>query len=490
LWSLPEFERHLPTIADRQALTVARTPDNHGHPAAAGGVHAADFAEYSYLYERAWTTSLTVRFMLAHVPTFLMFDDHELTDDWNFDVAWVRMLHNPKDDYRMWPKTLTDALAAYWMYQGWGNKAPSQWDAADPRVAALTDARKAGTDALPDLRRCIHRACYSPVPSRDPAASFQSGTSLDWHYRLPFDPPFLVPDCRTRKLLVPADDKLRIIDHDVASKTPRSQTIDDRQLAWLRRVLVDDWRGGPVAFIAPSTPLLLQKKLMTFMTKPETAAGAWARGSDLAGLTSAVIDSTAAGVASDAVLRVFRSRKDLEHMVRDKSWRDLWTLVDDMQQKGSPVKTLVLVSGDVHHSYSMTANRAHAGRPRPEVVQVTCSGLQTTIRKSFKTSLAEELSSVTFDVGARRLVPGFVVKAGGTTPDLVLYENAVAVVDVATQPEVNVVVTYLAGQEAMKSQDRHVFRYTSGASYMKNGEPAVLANYRASMPRPMHERSA
>lgn len=35
-----------------------------------------------------------------------------------------------------------------------------------------------------------------------------------------------------------------------------SQTIDNKQLAWMRKVLVDEWRGGPVAFIAPSTPLL------------------------------------------------------------------------------------------------------------------------------------------------------------------------------------------------------------------------------------------
>ena len=53
------------------------------HPAAERGVHAADFAEYPYLYQRAWTELDGVRKLLAQVPTFLMFDDHEATDDWN-----------------------------------------------------------------------------------------------------------------------------------------------------------------------------------------------------------------------------------------------------------------------------------------------------------------------------------------------------------------------------------------------------------------------
>jgi hypothetical protein len=472
LWSLPDFERQLPTLADQHGTIVARRPDRRGHPAAADGVHTSDFAEYAYFYERAWTSSRSVRVLLAQIPTFLMFDDHELTDDWNFDVSWVRMLHNEKDDFRMWPKTLTDGLAAYWVYQGWGNKAPSQWKSGDPRVKALDDARRQGKDALPKLRECLHRACFMPAPSKNPNAAYQTGLSLEWHYRLPFDPPFLVPDCRSRKLLVPADDKLRIIDHDVPSKSPRSQTIDDKQLAWMRKILVEGWRGGPVAFIAPSTPLLLQKKVMSFMRLPEVAAKGWAGGIDLASIGAPLLESSKLGIASDELIRVFRRAKDLEHMIRDKSWRDLWGLVEDMRKKGSPVKTLVLVSGDVHHSYSMTANLPGSGRPKPELVQITSSGLQTTIRKDFKTSLAEELSSLVFDVGKYRLVPGFVSKDDTGDPDLVLYHNTVAMVDVSMSPEVNVVVTYLAGK------DKHIYRYTSGAAYMENGEPAVLVNYR------------
>jgi hypothetical protein len=218
----------------------------------------------------------------------------------------------------------------------------------------------------------------------------------------------------------------------------------------------------------------MQKKLMAFMREPEVAAGAWARGPDVAGILSALLDSTTLGVATDAVLRVFRRARDLEHMIRDKSWRDLWTLVDDMHKKGSGVKTLVLVSGDVHHNYSMTANPSATGRARPEMVQLTCSGFRTTIRGDRKTWLAEQLSSLPFDIGKRHLIPGFILKNGAGRPDVVLYENAAAVVDVTMRPEVDVTVTYLWGAADASKQQKHVYKYTSSPAYLKkDGEPAV-----------------
>lgn len=478
LWKIPDFERQLPTIGARGSATLVLKPDRRGHPSADRGVHAADFAEYAYLYERAWTGPRSVRIVLAHVPTFLMFDDHEATDDWNFDTSWARMLHNAKDDFRLWPKTLTDALAAYWVYQGWGNKAPSQWKVSDPRVKALADAARDGTDALPQLRRAIHDACFTPAPPQDPRASYQAGLRLDWHYKLPFDPPFLVPDCRTRRLMVPSDEALREIAHDPPANMPKSQTIDDAQLAWLREHL-ERWRGGPVAFIAPSTPLLMQKKVMAFMRMPAIAAGAWARGADVMSLSAAVFDSQKPTSVTNALSRVFRLGKDLEHMIRDKSWRDLWGIAERLRQIASPIKTLVLVSGDVHHSYAMTGHLPGAGRPTPELVQITCSGLQTTIRSDKEKKLAEVLSSTVFTLGKYRQVPGFTTTSDTATPDLVLYKNTVALVDASLGSDVNLEVTYLAGSE------KNVYRYTSGPAYLgKSGMPAVYERYRLGTPAP------
>lgn len=478
LWQIPDFEEWLPSVFDSGNVAVVQ-PNVRGHRSVAGALHAADFAEYAYLYERAWTTSRGVRALLAHVPTFLMLDDHEVTDDWNFDVSWARMLHNRKDALRMWPKTLTDGLVAYWVYQGWCNKAQgpnarSRWNSEDPRIKALTTAQRNGSDALPALRRCIHDACFMPLPppppsnpndpkeTRDPKYSYQTGLSLDWHYQLPFDPPFLVPDCRTRKRMVPADDDMRSIDHDNPAQAPLSQSIDHAQLEWIRKALLG-WRGGTVAFLAPSTPLLLQKKVMDIMTKPETASAAWDKG-DPGYAVATALNSTRLGFGSNRMLRVFRRGTDLEHMIRDRNWRDLWGIAEGMHKAQSPVKTLVLVSGDVHHNYAMTANLPGAGRPKPELLQITCSGLQTTIREERKEKLASALGLRPFDVGKYRLRPGFMQKNGSGPSLLALYQNTVAMVDVRMKPEVDIAVTYMSGAE------NFVFRYSSAAAYLKNGE--------------------
>ena len=466
LWEIPNFESLVPTVVNSQTKAFV-APNVRGHLAAAEGRHAADFSEYAYLYERAWTSTHNVRVLLGQIPTFLMLDDHEVTDDWNFDVSWVRMLHNEKDDFRMWPKTLTDSLAAYWMYQGWCNKAPSQWSSNDLRVKALADAQRTGFDALPELRNCIYKACFMRVPSKDSKAQFQTGTSLDWHYKLPFDPPFLVPDCRTRKFMVPTDDDLRIIDHDDPKKRPMSQTIDNGQLAWMRDILVEKSRNNSVVFLAPSTPLLMPMKVTQIMMKPEIAAEAWDQ-KNIPGIAAALLNSSALGASSNVLLRVFRRSTDLEHMIRDKSWRDLWKLVEAMRMAGSSVKTLVLVSGDVHHNYCMTGNFSDGSRPKPEFLQITCSGLQTTIRSSLDKGVAELQSSLAwnekFKVGKFTLKHGFLHKNPPGVPmgnpigpsSISLYENAVAFVNVSMKSKVEIDVTYLAGEST------YSYKYTPG----------------------------
>jgi len=268
--------------------------------------------------------------------------------------------------------------------------------------------------------------------------------------------------------MVPSDEALREIEHDVPVRSPKSQTIDKAQLDWIRSEF-EAWRG-PVVFLAPSTPLLLWKKITGFMKTPQIAAGAWARGPDLASFLAALFETKKLVVSGSLMLdRVFRLAKDLEHMIRDASWKDLWGIADGLRSRRSPIKTIVLVSGDVHHNYSMTGNLAGSGRPTPELLQITCSGLQTEIRKDWQKSIAEKVSSDPFGVGKLRLVPGFMTRIGADSPDLILYENAAAVVNVKIGGEVDVSVLYLAGA----GRNKHVYTYTSGPAYLVNGVPAI-----------------
>lgn len=59
-----------------------------------------------------------VRRVLANIPTLMIFDDHEVTDDWNLNEDWLRKVN----DSVMGPSVLRNALSAYAIFQDWGNQ--------------------------------------------------------------------------------------------------------------------------------------------------------------------------------------------------------------------------------------------------------------------------------------------------------------------------------------------------------------------------------
>lgn len=68
----------------RTAARIARTRGSGGPPP---GI-VADFEEYTWLYHEAWQPEIE-RWMLSTVPSAMMFDDHDMIDDWNISAAWV-----------------------------------------------------------------------------------------------------------------------------------------------------------------------------------------------------------------------------------------------------------------------------------------------------------------------------------------------------------------------------------------------------------------
>lgn len=59
-----------------------------------------------------------VRRVLANIPTLMMFDDHEITDDWNLNEDWVRKVNTSP----MGAQILRNGLLAYAIFQDWGNQ--------------------------------------------------------------------------------------------------------------------------------------------------------------------------------------------------------------------------------------------------------------------------------------------------------------------------------------------------------------------------------
>ncbi|WP_165668023.1 metallophosphoesterase family protein [Metapseudomonas otitidis] len=116
---------------------------------------------------------------LAHLPTLMIFDDHDVTDDWNLSAQWEQTAYGHPFSRRI----IGNALLAYLLCQGWGN---------DP-------------DAFDDLQDDLAALCASPD-----AHGRLDSTQLDgligrllafngWQYELDTQPPLRVLDTRTRR---------------------------------------------------------------------------------------------------------------------------------------------------------------------------------------------------------------------------------------------------------------------------------------------------
>ena len=131
-----------------------------------------------------------VRRLIANVPTYTIFDDHDVSDDWNLNQAWcLRVLGKP-----LGRRTVQNAMLTYAVFQAWGNT-PEQFEGQAHGVALLAAAqqwsRSKGEDGAAD--EVI--ATYLGLPPSNPHTDLpqfvadqnvwvfqRSEKTLIWHY--------------------------------------------------------------------------------------------------------------------------------------------------------------------------------------------------------------------------------------------------------------------------------------------------------------------
>jgi hypothetical protein len=63
-----------------------------------------------------------LRWLFSTVGTMMVFDDHDVHDDWNTSIAWIEEMR--ATDW--WQTRIEAALASYWVYQHLGNLSPQE----------------------------------------------------------------------------------------------------------------------------------------------------------------------------------------------------------------------------------------------------------------------------------------------------------------------------------------------------------------------------
>jgi hypothetical protein len=121
------------------------------------------------------------RRLLANIPTYMIFDDHDVTDDWNLRGSWEKNVRKSPTGRRI----VANALTAYWAFQAWGNNPDGfQPGFVDPIVKYLDEGRTGG-----------------PKAAEAAASDFEDAVLdfHDWEFFAPTDPPTVFIDCRTRR---------------------------------------------------------------------------------------------------------------------------------------------------------------------------------------------------------------------------------------------------------------------------------------------------
>lgn len=128
----------------------------------------------------------SMRRVLANCPTYMIFDDHDVTDDWNLTALWRDQVYTSPTGRRV----VANALAAYWAFQGWGND-PDLYD----------------TEFIETISRHLRGE------TSDNGAAFESALwGFDrWSYVAPTDPPTVMMDTRTQRSFDSREGAARLI---------------------------------------------------------------------------------------------------------------------------------------------------------------------------------------------------------------------------------------------------------------------------------------
>jgi hypothetical protein len=128
----------------------------NGGPGAPPPGEVANFEEYTRLHRDSWSDP-DIRWLLSTVPTTMIFDDHDLHDDWNISQGWVE----DRRGLPWWEERVQGAFMAYWIYQHIGNISPPHLH-DEPLLAEVYEDEDAG----PRLRRFALAADRENMSSR------------------------------------------------------------------------------------------------------------------------------------------------------------------------------------------------------------------------------------------------------------------------------------------------------------------------------------
>jgi hypothetical protein len=299
-----------------------------------------DYVEYAHLYWLAWSDPLN-RWLLSTLPSAMIFDDHDIRDDWNTSLDWHREM-NAKP---WWHDRIVGGLASYWVYQHAGNLSPEALR-EDEIWQLITAHRDSGaTDEL-DLTETLD--AFAERVDKHP-------DTYRWSYSR---------DLGESRLVVVDSRAARVLDPD------RRSILDDAEMEWLDGELHGDVDH---LFIGTSLPFLLAQGIH-----------------DLEAINEAMSEG-AFGKRVKPWGEKMRRAVDLEHWAAfQEGFAKVLQMVVEVArgERGRPPGTITFLSGDVHNSYVTEIDHDQLGAGASRVVQAVCSPIRNPLPRQARVAQA------------------------------------------------------------------------------------------------------
>jgi hypothetical protein len=278
----------------------------------------ADFDEYVHAYGVSWRDE-PIRWLLSTVGTAMIFDDHDVIDDWNTSLEWLEMIRGQG----WWDDRIVGAFSAYWVFQHLGNLSPDALakDELWERVQQADDAAQVLADFAFRADRTVD--------------------STQWSF---------CRDIGSARLVMVDSRAGRVLTHGNRSMVDSDEWdfIEDAAQSQRHQHLL----------IGSSLPWLMAPGMHHLEAWNEAISeGAWGR--------------TMARVGEK-----LRQALDLEHWPAfNDSFTRLTRLIGRIGsgECGDPPATIVALGGDVHHAYLAEVSYLNGSDVRSRVYQAVCS---------------------------------------------------------------------------------------------------------------------
>lgn len=275
----------------------------------------------------------SLRKVMANTPTYMLFDDHDVTDDWNYDVEWRANLP------ALGKSVVASALVASVAFQAWGNRDDPKADqliSIVERHYAERQRIQTTTDRYLKLMRDLELGL----------------TAIDWSFVTPTRPRVVFVDTRTKRERSDVDVVATCTsDLGEVHRTPPLNSLLLSKAAIAQVEAKFDPAKDPCLVIATPTPVFSHFAVEDAKNIPNL----WLRS------------------------RKTRLKSDLEDWRSNpESFLRMIDLVFSLKKK-----TCLILSGDVHYSYSLRA-RVRRGADQVEVLQLCSSPFKNEAPKVFQ----------------------------------------------------------------------------------------------------------